>query len=56
VKLSVVEAEVSTAPGRTPSVPEPSGAVTTPTCGEEERAVRVPEEVEASSVVKLELP
>jgi hypothetical protein len=31
VKLSVVAAEVSTAPGETLRVPEPSGAVTTAT-------------------------
>ncbi len=56
VKLSVVAAEVSTAPGETPIVPEPSGEVMTPTAGEAERAVSVPDEVEASSVVKVELP
>jgi hypothetical protein len=56
VKLNVVEAEVSTAPGETARVPEPSGAVTTPTSGEVERAVRMPDAVEASSVTKLEFP
>ena len=56
MKLSVVAEPASAVVGETVKLPEPSGEALTTTWGEEEIAVRVPEAVDFSFVVKVAAP